>query len=154
MRFQVPQFVEIEDKIIGPFTLKQFLIYFSAVLILIPIYLFSDLSLFITIAIPIVGVAALFAHYRPNGKPLSIFISNIITFMLSSQLYTWHRTPSAKPMRLQDPALEDELAYGLWGEDDNASSLSRMTQSIETHGNVSTTDLADPLTGEETKEGK
>ena len=25
MRFQVPQFIEVEDKIFGPFTLKQFI---------------------------------------------------------------------------------------------------------------------------------
>lgn len=147
MRYQVPQFVDIQDKVIGPFTLKQFLIYFSAVLLLIPVYLLSDLSLFITLAVPLGGLAALFAHFKPNGKPLSVFVTNALNFFTKGQVYLWQRLPNQTPLKvrgeeIEDMMLEDEIAaYEM-------SSLDRAMQSLETKGNVSQVDEEDPLSVE------
>lgn len=145
MRFQVPQFIDIEDKIIGPLTLKQFLTYFSAVLVLIPVYLFSDLSLFLTLALPVFAVAAAFAHFRPGGKSLFVFLGNAVGFLGSSRLWTWRRTKQLKPLpvsgiefiRARDEAAEFAVP-----------SLAAKIGTIETEGNVSTEDVEDPLTEE------
>src|SRR5690349_14717186 len=102
MRYQVPQFVDIEDKIIGPFTLKQFLMYVVAVMLLIPIYLASDLSLFITIALPVLGIAAAFAHVRIGSKSLFETIVNFTNHTLNGQFYIWRRTPHAKQLSIHD----------------------------------------------------
>lgn len=135
MRFQVPQFVDIKDKIIGPLTLRQFLIYFGAVIVLIPIYLVTDISLFLTIALPILGLAALFAHFRLNGKTLFGVMMSAISFFTRGRLYLWQRTNTDKPLRL-----------GLAGEsgdipDDTSSPLNAMARQLETHGNTVKSDL-------------
>jgi hypothetical protein len=148
MRFQVPQFIDVEDKIIGPFTLKQFLIYFSAVLILIPIFLLSDLSLFITLALPTAGVAALFAHYRLHGKTLATVIGNAFGFYSRGVLFIWQRTGREKPLIIKDAAWEAEVTNPEFSEE-SLTSLTSMSQSLETQGNVvRSEDVEDPLVEE------
>lgn len=148
MRYQVPQFVDIEDQIIGPFTLKQFLMYVVAVLILIPVYLFSDLALFLLVAIPVLGVAALFAHWKINGRPLAATIASGFQFYTAGQLYIWRRTENPKILKIIDPQWE-ELATGREVATMDRSDIAALAQGIETHGNVSNTDEADPLLSEE-----
>lgn len=142
MRFQVPQFVDIQDKIIGPFTIHQFLMYVVAVMLLIPIYLYSDLSLFITIAIPVFGVAAVFAHLKIYGRTFTQVTVAAISYVSKGQLYVWRR--------LKTPALkivdeEWDAARASAAADHPSASLSSVAQSLETTGNISKEDLEDPL---------
>ena len=144
MRYQVPQFVDIEDQIIGPLTLKQFLIYVVGVMVLIPVYLFSDLSLFLVIAIPVAGVAAAFAHWKINGRSLAATIASGIQFYTGGQLYIWRRTTTLQLLKLQDRQWE-ELMIARQTSRDERSSLAMLARGLETEGNISKTDEADPL---------
>lgn len=153
MRYQVPQFVDIEDKIIGPLTLKQFLMYFSAVLVLIPVYLFSDLSLFLTLALPVMGVAAAFAHLKPGGKSLFAFVGNASGFFTKPRLWVWRRTVKPKLLPVQGAGLrrrEEEIEEEL----EPLPGLQARAQQVETGGNISQEDLTDPLTDEKIETGK
>lgn len=133
LRYQVPQFIDLEDKIVGPLTLKQFLLYFSTVLLLIPVYLYSDLSLFITIALPVMAAAAAFAHLRPGGKSLFAVVMNFFGFISQGQIWTWRRTAHPKPLLVRGIELE-------------APTLQQKMQSIETAGNVQAqADVEDPM---------
>lgn len=147
MRYQVPQFVDIEDQIIGPLTLKQFLIYVGAALVLVPVYLFSDLSLFLTLAIPILAVAAAFAHWKINGKSLAATIGNGLNFFLGGQLYIWRRVDKPPVLTLRDQQWADlRMADRRAGGD--RSALAAIARGLETEGNVSRVDEADPLAQE------
>ncbi len=145
MRFQVPQFIDIEDKIVGPFTLKQFLMYVFACMLLVPIYIYTDLALFITIALPILGIAAAFAHVKVYGKPLSQVALAGIIYTSKGQLYIWRRQKN-QPFKIIDPEWNANTS-----NDTNpalkrsASSLNVIAQSLETTGNISTEDIEDPL---------
>jgi len=69
MQFKVPQFLDIEDKIFGPFTFKQFVYLAGGAGLCFT--LFKLLGLFLEL-IPILAVAGLalaLAFYRPNNKP-------------------------------------------------------------------------------------
>lgn len=149
MRFQVPQFVDIEDKIIGPFTLKQFLMYAFATMLLVPVYLFSDLSLFITIAIPIVGIAAAFAHLKVNGKSLFQVLANAASFYTGSPLYVWRRTNKINLLTIRDSQWEEFLEASKFAEQDLIT-LSRTAQRLETSGNVvQSDDVVDEIASEQ-----
>ncbi len=69
MRYQVPQFIEVEDKIFGPFTFKQFIYLGGGVGLAFIFYKFLPLIL----AIPFMAVAVAFgvalAMYKINSKP-------------------------------------------------------------------------------------
>lgn len=135
MRYQVPQFIDVEDKIIGPFTLKQFLIYLGAVLSLIPVYLLTDLSLFITIAVPVLGAAVMFAHLKINGKSLFTTLLNAAGFYSAGQLYIWRRAAGGKPLKIIDAEWQEsvQVAEPIPA---HVTSLTHMAQALETQGNV------------------
>ncbi|HLC49062.1 MAG TPA: PrgI family protein [Candidatus Andersenbacteria bacterium] len=145
MRFQVPQFIDIEDKIVGPFTLKQFLIYVAACMTLVPVYIYSDLSLFITIALPILGIAAAFAHVKVYGKSLSQVVFSGIYYLSKGQLYIWRRQKN-QPFKIIDPEWNADLSERVnTSLTRPASSLNVIAQSLETTGNISKEDIPDPL---------
>ena len=91
MQFKVPQFLDIEDKIFGPFTFHQF-VYLAGGAGLSYI-LFKWLGLVIAL-IPIVGIMALslmLTFYRPNGKPFIIMLEASLKYFFQSKLYIWKR---------------------------------------------------------------
>ncbi len=145
MRFQVPQFTNIEDKVIGPFTLKQFLMYVVAVMVLVPVYIYSDLSLFITIALPVLGVAAVFAHLKIYGKPFGQVVMAAVTYASKGQLYIWRRRKN-QPFKILDPEwiFSENTPQGYQLER-KASSLDAVAQSLEATGSISKEDIPDPL---------
>ncbi len=91
MQFKVPQFLEIEDKIFGPFTFKEF-VYLVGGAGLCYI-LFKLLGMWLG-AIPILlvgGFSAALTFYHPNGKPFLNMVEAGIKFAMQSKLYIWKR---------------------------------------------------------------
>jgi len=69
MQFNVPQFIEIRDKIIGPLTMRQFLYILAGMGALAILWFFMQLWIFLIISIPIVIFCLLLAFYKFNGRP-------------------------------------------------------------------------------------
>lgn len=100
MQYQVPQFIEVEDKIFGPLTLKQF-IYIAGgggVCLL----LFSTLPFFFTVllGVPVMALSLGLAFYHVNNRPLIVMLEHAFSYYLGSKLYLWkqrtHSTPAAE----------------------------------------------------------
>ncbi|MEI6864003.1 MAG: PrgI family protein [Candidatus Adlerbacteria bacterium] len=105
MRYQVPQFIEVEDKIFGPLTLKQF-IYLAGGAGLCLIF-FSLLPLYITItlSLPVAGFSFALAFYEVNGRPFLNSIEHAFGYFVGSKLYLWkQRLPSAGEGQVVTPA--------------------------------------------------
>lgn len=91
MQFKVPQFLEIEDKIFGPFTFKEFVYLVGGAGICYILY--KALGL-LWGAIPILiigGFSAALTFYHPNGKPFLNMVEAGIKFAMQSKLYIWKR---------------------------------------------------------------
>ena len=91
MQFKVPQFLEIEDKIFGPFTFRQFVYLVGGAGICY--ILFKLLGIWLG-AIPILAIAGLSAaliFYRPNGKPFINMIEAGLKYAMQNKLYIWKR---------------------------------------------------------------
>lgn len=91
MRFEVPQFIEVEDKIFGPFTWKQF-VYLAggggAALIL---FVTVPLILFALLGIPIMALSGFLAFHQINNRPFSIFLESCLQYFSKNKLYLWKR---------------------------------------------------------------
>ena len=111
MRFQVPQFIDVEDKIFGPLTLKQFIYLAGGGGLSFLIYVF--LNSFILAAIPIMvimGISAAFAFYKVNNKPLVNTVEAAFKYYLGGKLYIWRKESNIRP-QTTDSVVKDAKNY-------------------------------------------
>ncbi len=95
MRFEVPQFIEIEDKIFGPLTWRQFLYLGGGVGAAVVIFLMLPFILFAIFGIPIAVLAGALAFYPVNNRPFSFFLEAIINYVTGDRLYLWRSKEEA-----------------------------------------------------------
>lgn len=93
-QFVVPQFLDVESKIIGPITVRQFALIMGAGLIGAIFYRFFDFSLFLLLTIPLAIFTLLFAFVKINGQGLHYVSLNFIQTLRRPSLRVWnkHRT--------------------------------------------------------------
>ncbi len=89
MRFQVPQFIEVEDKIFGPLTLKQFIYLTGAGGVVFILWRVFPLFIAIVAAAPIIALAGALAFYKINKRPFIFVLESAFKYMLSNRLYIW-----------------------------------------------------------------
>jgi len=89
-QFTVPQFIDVESKIIGPITTRQFLIFLGAATIIGVSYKIFDFALFLTIGIVVFAVAGTFAFLKINGRPFHFFVLNLIQTWRRPSLRVWN----------------------------------------------------------------
>ena len=91
MLFNVPQFINIEDKIVGPLTAKQLGWLAVGGVILFVLFNLLDKSAFIIAAVIVGFLFGALAFYRPYNQPLINFIGSSISFIFRPRLYVWKR---------------------------------------------------------------
>ncbi|HEY4494518.1 MAG TPA: PrgI family protein [Candidatus Paceibacterota bacterium] len=97
MRYQVPQFIEVEDKIFGPLTLKQFIYLAGGAGLSFVVY--RIIGSFIVSAIPIILIlsfSAALAFYKINNKPFIYIIEAAFKYLFSNKLYIWKKEENKK----------------------------------------------------------
>jgi hypothetical protein len=91
MNFQVPQFIEVEDKIVGPLTFKQFIYLAGGAGLCFLLYAWLG---WILGAIPIIAVGAFafaLAFYKINNRPFVYTAQAAVKYFLSSKFYIWKK---------------------------------------------------------------
>ncbi|NIA18285.1 MAG: hypothetical protein GWO79_00150 [Actinobacteria bacterium] len=89
-QFTVPQFIDVEAKIIGPITARQFIIMLAGVIVGAISYKFFDFALFITVVIFAFIIIGLFGFTKINGRPFHFFILNFIQTVKRSKSRVWN----------------------------------------------------------------
>ena len=92
MQYQVPQFIDVEEKIVGPLTLKQFFYLAGAFLILFFLFFIFKLWLWLILAVIIGGGAIALAFVKYNGRPLTIMIRAMLSYFWRPRRYSWQTT--------------------------------------------------------------
>ena len=91
MRFEVPQFIEIEDKIFGPLTWRQFLYLGGGVGMAVVLFLRLPFVAFVATGIPLALLSAALAFYPVNNRPFSYFLESIVNYFSGKRLYLWRK---------------------------------------------------------------
>lgn len=89
MRFQVPQFIDIEDKIFGPFTFFQFAFLIGGGGIIFVLYKIMPLIIGIFLILPVAGLTVCLVFVKINNKPFVYYLQASINYLISSKLYVW-----------------------------------------------------------------
>lgn len=101
MQFQVPQFLDVEDKVIGPLTIKQFLYVSGGTGLGYLSYRF--IPWFFVSMIPAVALfvfGGMLAFYKHNNKPFVYLIESAYNYTRSTRLYVWRRREKADQVTL------------------------------------------------------
>src|SRR3989344_8148223 len=91
MRFQIPQFIETEVKIVGPFTLYQFLWVAGGAAMLFLLFMFTKGFLFIALALPIAAIFIAMAFVKVDGVPLLVYASYGLSYILNPKKYVFKK---------------------------------------------------------------
>lgn len=91
MMFNVPQFIDVEDKIAGPLTVKQLLWMIGMGAVLLAIFFALDGAVMIIAAVPVVLLFVALAFYRPNGQPLIVYFGSAFLFLFRPKVMMWDR---------------------------------------------------------------
>lgn len=94
MRFQVPQFIEQEAKIAGPFNFKQFVLLVLAGTSVVVLYIVlakTNFFLFVVGGVTAFGVAISLGFVSVNGKTLPTLLADFMSFSVSPKIYLWRK---------------------------------------------------------------
>ncbi|MDO9231235.1 MAG: PrgI family protein [bacterium] len=91
MLFNVPQFIDIEDKIVGPLTAKQLGWLGIAGVLLLIFWSTLVFSTFLPVAIITLGIFGALAFYKPYNQPLLNFLMSGVNFFMKPKVYVWKR---------------------------------------------------------------
>lgn len=108
MYANVPQFIDIEDKIAFGLTGKQLLWIGAAVALLVAAYSLFDRQLFFIVGFFIIAIFGTFAFWRPQGISFFSFLSFTLFFFLRPKNYVWKREYKKENIDLKKAALEQK----------------------------------------------
>src|SRR3989338_3154882 len=109
MQHQVPQFIDVEDKIFGPLTAKQFFYVAAGGSIIFIMYVFFQMWLVILIGVPVAAFSLALAFLKLNGIPFIKIVSNALSYASSNRLFLWKKVPKAvktekiNPKQIRNP---------------------------------------------------
>ncbi len=107
MQFQVPQFIEVEDKIVGPLTFRQFVYLAGGGGVIAILYVFLPLFLVILLGIPVAALSAALAFYKINNRPFIETLEAAFYYMMRGRLYLWKKVvPKAAAKATPETKLE------------------------------------------------
>ncbi len=88
-KFVVPQFIDVESKILGPITVRQFATVAVGAVFLFAAYKLATFNLFLIWATLILGATMLLAFFKFNGLPFHIFMLNVVSTYKRPMLRVW-----------------------------------------------------------------
>lgn len=97
MQYVVPQFIDVEDKIFGPISVRQFVtLLVGAFLIFVNYQLVYKIFIpnfwfFALTSIAIFGISGTFAFLKINGRPFHHFLLNFLVTIQKPRLRIWNK---------------------------------------------------------------
>ena len=132
MRFQVPQFIEVEDKIFGPLTLKQFIYIAGGAGLSFLIYVLLNSLIFAVL--PIIAVMSIslgLAFYKLNNKPLINVAEYAFKYYIGNKLYIWKKEDKPRPKTQADATKDAKNFASIMVPKISDSKLKDLTWSLD-----------------------
>lgn len=105
MQFQVPQFIEIEEKIIGPFTFQQAAYLAGAGGVTVVAFLMlKSIFLVFLVAGPFIALAIALAFVKVNEKPFIEYLEAGFWYFFRGRLYLWRERRGIETPKPAAPA--------------------------------------------------
>ncbi|OHB00440.1 MAG: hypothetical protein A3E94_00470 [Candidatus Zambryskibacteria bacterium RIFCSPHIGHO2_12_FULL_44_12b] len=138
MRFQVPQFIEVEDKIFGPFTFKQFVYLAGGAGIVVMCFSILPKFLAFLVAVPVVALALALTFFQVNNKPFVFILEALVKYVMSNKLYVWKKDQKAVEKKIREGRSYNEVVVPKLSQ----SKLKDLSWTLEVKSTVGNTPTA------------
>ena len=91
MQYKVPQFIDIEDKVFGPLTFRQFAYLAGGAGFIYLSFRFLPVLIALVVAAVFAAFALALAFFKYNEKPFIHVLESFARFYMRSRLYLWHK---------------------------------------------------------------
>jgi hypothetical protein len=98
-QYVVPQFIDVEDKIIGPITTRQFVILLVVAMLMFVAYKMFDFALFATVGVFELAIGGILAFAKINGQPFHFFMLNLLQTVRKPGRRVWDKEMSDGELR-------------------------------------------------------
>lgn len=109
MRYQVPQFIDVEDKIFGPLTIKQFIYLTGGAGLSFVLWRFLPLPIAVIFIAPVAALSLGLAFYEVNNRPLLTTLEYAVNYFFGKKLYLWETKKEAPKKAKVETTEENEL---------------------------------------------
>ena len=133
--YKVPQDVEAEDKLLGPFSFKQFIFLIITVAAIAMAVGLSRINIFLfLLPTPIILLFGTLALPLRKDQPMEVYLAAIISFILKPKVRTWFPDGLVKLIEVVAP-VEQENQYGKgYSQDEVQRRLSYLANVVDSRG--------------------
>lgn len=133
--YKVPQDVEAEDKLLGPFTFRQFIyLLISAAGIAIIFGLFQIFPLLAIIPVPITGFFLILALPLKKDQPMEVYLASIASFYLKSNKRLWTPGQRESTIKITAPKIIEKPRARNITEEEASTRLSFLSNLVDSEG--------------------
>ena len=131
MRFQVPQYIEVEDKIFGPLTFKQFIYVAGSLGICAVLFTLFSKIIAIPLSVPIAMLGLALAFYRVNDRPFALMMEDFVKYHIGSKLYIWKKIEKKSETNFEQRTMNDKPIEQLYVPKLSGNKLKEMTFALD-----------------------
>jgi len=104
MDYQVPQFIEVEDKIVGPLTLRQFIYLAGGAGLAVILFIYLPPWVAFPFIALVAAASGMLAFYKVNGKHFIEILEAGFNYYVGAKLFLWRHEERKVPDTLAKPA--------------------------------------------------
>lgn len=134
-QFEVPQFIDLESKIVGPLTLKQFAMVAAPAFVSFLLFFVLNTFLWVVLAVIFVSSGVSFAFIKVGGRPLYLVALLAVKFFWQPKLFLWKRPLVREVIEIPERRLAEEKRNALKEVIGSFSGVSKLWQDLTTTKN-------------------
>jgi hypothetical protein len=146
MRFVVPQFIDVDDKVVGPLTFKQAVYVVGAGGFALMLITSVGFVWGVVLGTPIYALAGALAFVKINNRPFSLALFSMFNYVMHKKLYLWKKTehPAQQTSQLPSETEKDAHTIAHAIKNNTQSRLKELAWALDTQqaaqGNIRNTD--------------
>ncbi len=133
-QFLVPQFIDVEDKILGPITMRQFILMLVSALLLFILYKLLSFFYFIAAGLLDLGMFATLAFAKINGRPIHFFLLNFLQTSRRPNFRVWSKSAFVRDVQDEKSEIKEKTKQKKNKEPISGSRLQDVSLVVNTGG--------------------
>ncbi|MFC1687165.1 hypothetical protein ACFL0L_01125 [Patescibacteria group bacterium] len=105
----VPQFIDVENKIIGPITVRQFVTFLAGFGIIFVEFKIFQFWIAAILGVITFGITGLFAFAKVNGRPFHYFLLTLLQTLQRPTLQVWNKAQLKQKVRKEEKKIVEEI---------------------------------------------